>query len=383
MQDKNLNLLKNFNTASPKGLYLHVPFCTNKCDYCAFYKKNIGAGDFELYINSLSLEISKYPEFQPTSIFIGGGTPSALSNKYLRQMLEILKSKITSDCVEFSIEVSPSSINAEKLEIMRDFGVNRISMGVQSFDESLLRTLGRHTQLKQIYKAIDTISTANFEHFNLDLIFAMQGETLEQLESDLKKAITYPIDHLSAYCIEYESGTALCAGMNTKDIDENREIEFVEFTSNLLKRNGFERYEISNFAKNGAYCKHNLGTWNMNEWVGLGASAASQYKNMRYKNLQDFNSWAEKLSKGENTFIECEKLDDDEMLLSSIIFGLRLIKGFNYTQAKARFAKANSQKHRATINKLKSEDLLLEEGDTLRLSPKGLILADAIALEFI
>ncbi len=383
MQDKDLVLSKNFYNPSLRGLYIHVPFCTNKCDYCAFYKKDISLGDFDLYIKSIESEISKYQDFYPTSIFIGGGTPSALPPKYLKALLEIVERYSSKSCIEFSMEVSPTSINVDKLKIMQDFGINRVSIGVQSFDESLLKTLGRRTQLKSIYNALDSISEARFKHFNLDIIFAIENESTTQLQRDLEIALSYPIDHLSAYCIEYESGTALCAGMQDREIDENNEIEFVEFASDYLGKNDFKRYEISNFAKDNAFCQHNLGTWNMNEWVGLGPSAASQYKKKRYKNLIDFNSWATKISKGENTHIEYEELDDEEMLLSCFVFGLRLIDGFDFKLAKERFPKANPKKYTSTINKLKSENLLIEEGNTLKLSSQGLLLADAIALEFL
>ncbi len=382
MQNKDLISPPIPYKASERGLYVHVPFCTNKCDYCAFYKKDISLGDFDLYIKSIELEISKYKDFSPTSIFIGGGTPSALPPKYLKSLLQILSEK-SSSCSEFSMEVSPTSINADKLKIAQDFGVNRISIGVQSFNETLLKTLGRRTQLKSIYTALDTISQANFQHFNMDFIFAIENQSTSQLQQDLEIALSYPIDHLSAYCIEYESGTALCAGLNDREIDENNEIEFVEFTSSFLSKNGFKRYEISNFAKNNAFCQHNLGTWNMNEWVGIGASAASQYKNQRYKNLPDFSSWAKNLSLNKNTHIEYETLDDEEMLLSSIIFGLRLIDGFNFSLAKKRFPKANASKYTHIISKLKKENLLIEDYHTLKLTPQGLLLADAIALDFL
>ncbi len=366
---------------SKLGLYVHVPFCANRCDYCAFYKETLTPNSFDDYLLGVKTELSLYKDFAPETVFIGGGTPSFLPEKKLATLMEILR-KYTKNVREFTVEVSPLSINRQKLEILKEGGVSRISVGIQSFSEKVLQTLGRKVAAKKNYEALDLIASANFDNFNADFIFAVDGQTTKDFARDIEIAAEYPLNHISAYCIEYESKTPLCAGRIATYADEEREADFVEFAALCLNEHGFYRYEISNYAKTGCECAHNLGTWNMYEWVGVASGAASQYNNIRSKNIENLKLWCNALKTGQNFKQESEEIDDNELFLSAIIFGLRMVRGVDLNELAKRFPLADAKKYMPAISDIVAENLATLQNGNLRLTKKGLLLADAVALRF-
>lgn len=366
---------------SKLGLYVHVPFCANRCDYCAFYKETLTPNSFDDYLLGVKTELSLYKDFDPETIFIGGGTPSFLPEKKLAALMEILRS-YTKNVREFTVEVSPLSINRQKLEILKEGGVSRISVGIQSFNEKVLQTLGRKVAVKKNYEALALIASANFADFNADFIFAVNGQTTKDFARDIEIAAKYPLNHISAYCIEYESKTPLCAGRIATNADEEREADFVEFAALCLKEHGFYRYEISNYAKPGCECAHNLGTWNMYEWVGVASGAASQYNNVRSKNIENLKLWCNALKTNKSFKLESEKIDNEELFLSAIIFGLRMVRGVDLNELAKRFPITDPKKYKPIISDLVAENLATLQSGNLRLTKKGLLLADAVALRF-
>jgi len=382
MQDKHY---MNMNKASELGLYIHVPFCASRCDYCAFYKTLPNKKDFQIYLDALKIELDSYKKISPDTIFIGGGSPSVLTESHLEKLCEILEE--VKNVREFTVEVAPSSVSKKKLELFKQMGVNRISIGAQSFDENILKILGRTQSLKILYKALDEIAEANFKEFNIDLIFAIKNQTLKIFENDINIATNYPITHMSAYCIEYESGTALCAGNQNQDDNEfdeheKREIEFVKFARQKISSKEFRPYEISNFAKEGHECAHNLGAWNMNNWIGIGPSAASQYNNMRYKNTASLNDWAKGVFENNFAREDIISLDNEELFLSGIIFGLRMSSGIDLKKLKERFSIKNPEKYADVIKNFCDENLMKKNSDRIFLTENGMLLADAIAAQF-
>jgi len=376
MQEKHYT---NMNKASELGLYIHIPFCAGMCDYCAFYKTLPTKSDFQIYLDALNLELNSYKKLLPDTIFIGGGSPSILTENHLEKLFEILEP--VKNVREFTVEVAPSSITKKKLEFLKSNGVTRISIGAQSFDENMLKTLGRKQTLKILYKSLDEIAECNFKEFNIDLIFAIKNQTLKIFEKDIDIAMSYPITHLSAYCIEYESGTALCAGKHA-ECDSEREIEFVKFAHQKIDSKKFRRYEISNFAKESHECAHNLGVWNMNNWIGLGPSAASQYNNVRYKNTASLNDWAKGVFENNFAREDIINLDNEELFLSGIIFGIRTLSGVDLKNLKKRFPIKNPEKYSDIIQSLREKNLMSKIDDRIFLTENGLLLADAIAAEF-
>lgn len=391
MQDK-LNNCELFSDKSdptaPRArraaVYVHVPFCARKCAYCKFYKKFPTPAEMDSYLESIRSEISQFfsehEDFEIQSVFFGGGTPTCLS---IRQLVELCQNfKNLPQNIEWTVEAAPGTINPDKLKALKDCGVNRLSLGVQSFDEDTLRDLGRPHPLKTALNALDC-SLEIFENLNVDLIFGSPKQTLALWQSDLEKALSYPIKHLSAYCLEFESASSCCAG-NLKKIDTQiKEVDFLYRAMEVLENSGFIHYEISNYAKPGFECAHNLNTWNMNSWVGFGPAAASQIDGQRRRNPSDLKLWEELVKTKSKDYEDIVKLDQTEMLSCSFIFGLRKICGVNLQALKKRYPQADFNKYEPAISELLKEGLCEINGDYFRLTKAGIPLADSVAEYFL
>lgn len=383
VQDK-LNRTSNLIGKNETAIYVHVPFCARNCAYCKFYKVFPDLRDISLYIETLEKEANKIFEkrenFTVQSIFFGGGTPTCLSEKDLYRICKIFERFAGN--IEWTVEAAPSTITPQKLKMLKNCGVNRISIGIQSFNQKTLDSLGRPHALKAALNAID-IACDNFQNVNIDLIFGAKNQTIDEWQADLNKAISLPVKHISAYCLEFESGTGVCAG-NAKAIDQQeKEVEFLNLAISTLTSASFNHYEISNYAKENYACKHNLNTWQMGEWIGLGAAAASQFENKRRRNPYDLKAWAKNVENNWELSEDVVQLNDEELYSSAIIFGLRMIDGINLNTLKSRFPNANHKKYESTAKKLIEENLLEIHNNNLRLTPQTIPLADSIALEFL
>ena len=276
------------------GLYFHVPFCSTTCDFCAFYQEKPSKKGIESYFRGLEMELSRFPPDRAVStIFIGGGTPGLLQSDDLERLCKLINSTGLEKSYEWSIELAPSEINPEKLQVLKGQGVNRISMGVQTFNPTFMDALGRKHPVEKIYQAYQWIRDADFPSVNLDLLFGAPGQTLADWEADLAQAVDLQPDHLSTYCLTFEEDTAMYVRLaeGKVDIDPEREARFYEFAWDYLPAHGYEQYEVSNYAKPGHACQHNLNTWGMNEWIGYGPSACSQYQGVRRKNIANLEEW--------------------------------------------------------------------------------------------
>ena len=362
-----------------------MPFCGSTCDFCAFYQEKPRRGDLNRYLDAMDLEFSRLPMGREVgTIFWGGGTPGLLSAKDLERMGRSLLERLPNAPQEWTVEMAPSTVKADKLSVLRDLGVTRISMGVQSFDVKLLESLGRLHKPKQIYKAWDLIQDAAFSNTNLDLIFAIPNQSIQGWESDLREAAKLRPNHISTYCLTFEEDTALYVKLSEGkvSIDADRELYFYERGWELLSELGFEQYEVSNFSSNrSGQCQHNLNTWRMHEWIGCGPSAASQYGGFRYQRAANLDQWIEDLSTkdGKSSRIVQTKLDDRILFFDAVIFGLRMNKGIEWRQLQRRFPGAGSLLQlQKLLQKFVNEGLVFQEGTLFRLSPKGRLLADGI-----
>ena len=373
------------------GIYLHVPFCVQNCDYCRFYKRVPNKATIDIYLDTISKEIdiakSQYPNElrTPETMFWGGGTPSILTEKNIEQLANIFKQNNLLPTKEWTVEVAPTNATSSRLQMLKDVGVTRISMGVQSFNENTLKTLGRKHTLKATLEAIDRIANINFEHFSIDLIFGAKGQTQQEWLTDIEHATHCPVDHISAYCLEFESATSCCAGrLQDKDYQESeREGEFLEIAMNRLPELGFQQYEISNYSKPNCQCLHNLATWNMSQWLGFGASSASQFAGKRFRNTPDFDKWINAINANSPIYEDIVELNDDELFADALIFGLRMTNGVNFAKLCERFPNADYAKYLPTIDFLASEKLLEKIEDKIKLTKRGRLVADAIAIELI
>ena len=369
------------------GLYLHVPFCASTCDFCAFYQEKPHRKDLDRYLEGMERELRWIQPNRPVdTVFWGGGTPGLLPPKDLIRLGNVMLEGTGQQPIEWTVEMAPSTVKPDKLKALKDLGVNRISMGVQSFSDRFLEGLGRLHQPSQIYQAYDWIREAEFENVNLDLMMALPGQEKEDLLKDLKEACRLDPEHLSTYCLTFEEDTALWVKLSQGKIkqDAEKDADLYELTWEYLTSCGYEHYEISNFSKPGHACLHNVNTWKMKEWIGVGPSAASQYQNNRYSNEADLTKWLEQVELAVSERCEVQPLTDADLLEDSIIFGLRTGQGISLVELKSRFSNFSWKQLMSFFESLRSEDLVsIEDEDRIRLSLKGKLLADRISIKIL
>ncbi|MDR2201069.1 MAG: radical SAM family heme chaperone HemW [Puniceicoccales bacterium] len=361
----------------PLGLYVHVPFCASHCDYCAFYKERPTPTSLKHYTHCLGLEIQNIDDRRAfRTVYIGGGTPGILGVEHIRRIGEQIHAKLHHKPVEWTVELSPSTVNEEKLEAWRSLGVNRISMGVQSFSERTLNLLGRKQKPQQVFRAYELIRKMGFKNVGLDLIFSVPGQTVEQFIDDLSTAISLQPEHLSTYCLTYEEGTRLTLRQGDGS-DEDRDCDFYEKAHDFLESHGYTQYEISNYCRPGFASLHNRNTWLMADWIGVGPSASSQYGRHRYKNAPSLLQWVDAMENRRTVHRDITSLDDYSLATDQIIFGLRMNEGIDLTH--------NPHKVKLTsfFQELEAETLLIFNDQNIRLTAKGRLLCDAIAGEIL
>jgi len=366
----------------PIGLYCHVPFCASTCDFCAFYQEKPRRGDLDRYLAAMDLEFEQLPKDRAVdTVFWGGGTPGLLAAKDLERLGRSLLDKLTQAPAEWTIEMAPSTVKVDKLKVLRDLGVTRISMGVQSFDPKLLESLGRLHSPKQVYTAWERVQAAGFAQTNLDLMFAIPGQSIEQWEADIHEAARLAPSHLSTYCLTFEEDTALYVKLSQGkvSIDEEKELRFYERGWELLAELGYAQYEISNFAKMGAECHHNMNTWRMHEWIGCGPSAASQFGGERYQRPANLDEWCSGMDSDQPPKTERVELDDNLLLADAIIFGLRMNQGVDVQLISERFVEATNRPDLETKLKLfEKEGLLQSNRSHYQLTHRGRLVCDAV-----
>lgn len=370
------------HSADAIGIYCHVPFCASTCDFCAFYQEKPRRGDLERYLRAMDVEFAQLPRDRAVdTVFWGGGTPGLLAAKDLERLGASLLNNLNAPPIEWTVEMAPSTVKADKLAVLKDLGVTRISMGVQSFQPTLLESLGRLHNPKQIYLAWERVQAAGFAQSNLDLMFAIPGQSLEEWEADIREAARLGPTHLSTYCLTFEEDTALYVKLSQGkvSIDEEKELRFYERGWELLEELGYAQYEVSNFAWSGAECIHNMNTWRMHEWIGCGPSAASQYGGERYQRPANLDAWCTAIEAGESPKMERVQLDDDLLLADAVIFGLRMNEGVHLDALAKRFnGPGNLGVLEATLADFEREGLVCVDRGHYRLSHRGRLLCDAI-----
>jgi oxygen-independent coproporphyrinogen-3 oxidase len=284
---------------------------------------------------------------------------------------------------EWTVELAPSSVRADKLAALREVGVTRVSMGVQSFDPVTLEALGRRHSVKQVREAWELVRAAGFASVNLDLIFAVPGQDEARWEADLSEAIRLGPEHLSTYCLTFEEDTAMFVKLSQGKVKIDRDLEsrLYRRTWELLAEGGYTQYEISNFARPGHECRHNLATWEMHDWVGFGPSAASQHAGRRWSNVADTARWAEGIAAGKPAIEQVVALSPALLLCDALVFGLRMNRGVEPDALARRFGTEVPQAFGALADKLAEEELATWEAGRLALTDEGRLVADAVGLE--
>ena len=368
------------------GLYCHVPFCVSTCDFCAFYQKKPQRGDIDIYHKAMDLEFAQIPSNRAfDTVFWGGGTPGLLSAKDLDRLGTSMLARLHSPPKEWTVEMAPFTVKADKLKVLRGLGVSRISMGVQSFNPKLLDSLGRLHNPKQIYNAWERVQAAGFDQTNLDLMFAIPGQNIDQWEADIHEAVRLSPTHISTYCLTFEEDTALYVKLSQGEVsvDEDKELRFYERGWKMLDELGYKQYEISNFSRadTGASgeCTHNINTWQMHEWIGCGPSAASQYCGERYQRPANLEEWSVALKGLDFPKTEYMELSDDILLMDAIVFGLRMNCGVDLDSLYTRFPQATCRGDiEASLMNFSSEGLVDLIGSKVRLTHRGRLLCDAV-----
>jgi len=368
----------------PLGVYVHVPFCARTCDYCAFYQVSPTAPMIHQYLDGVGREAGLIEWIRSVdTVFWGGGTPGLLAPNDLRKLGETVRARFGGTPTEWSVELAPASVTEARLAVLHELGVTRISMGAQSFQPALLSALGRPHTREQILRAYERIRAAGFANVNIDLMFALPGQDEAAWLADVREAVSLAPEHISTYCLTFEEDTALWVKLSEGKVklDPEREAQLYEKTWEQLDAAGYAQYEISNFAKPGHACLHNLNTWRMQEWIGLGPSAASQHAGWRGTNIDDLAKWEEKLGRGERATEDRTALTPELLLEDCLVFGLRMNEGVDLAALRAKYPQAPWASIDQLAGRLADEGLATLRDGRLALTLRGRLVADAVGTE--
>jgi oxygen-independent coproporphyrinogen-3 oxidase len=376
----------------PASLYVHVPFCEAKCSYCDFYSVPQGGVSESRYVEALAAEArQRTPDgFAPRTVFVGGGTPTALSDADFASLLALVREMTEAGGrrVEWTVEANPGSLTPWKAKALADAGVTRISLGVQSFDDAVLRSVGRVHDARTAREAVAIAKACGVPAVSLDLLFAIPGQGLATFENDLREAVALGTDHVSAYALLYEHGTTM-----TRRRDEGlveREVEDVELTMmrrarEVLGAAGFRRYEVSNFARPGRECLHNINYWTNGEYLGLGASAASYLGGERRTNVASWRDYEAAALAGRDAAAFKERLAPADAMGEEVMLRLRRAEGLSLAALSRRWGGDAARRYAGLVARFAAAGLLdvTEGGDRIAFSERGLEVADGVLAEFV
>ena len=370
----------------PTSAYVHIPFCTQICYYCDFSKVFIKNQPVDSYLEHLLEEYRSYDIQQLRTLYIGGGTPTALSAQQLEFLLDgLTKNLDLSTLEELTIEANPGDLDSDKIAVLKNSSVNRVSLGVQTFDDKMLKKIGRSHLEKDIYENIDRLKLAGFENISIDLIYALPGQTMEQVKDNVAKAIALDIPHMSLYSLILENHTVFMNRMRRGKLPlpkEELEAEMFEYIIAELENAGFEHYEISNFSKPGFESRHNLMYWANAEYFGIGAGASGYVNGVRYKNHGPIRHYMKAVEAG-NARINEEHLSQREQMEEEMFLGLRKKSGVSIRRFEEKFATSFEELYGQVVRDLCHQGLLQVEGQQIRMTKKGLFLGDTVAERFI
>lgn len=372
------------------SLYIHIPFCAQKCLYCDF--PSFARKDHlrKAYIEALNKEIislrEKYNNLEINTIFIGGGTPSVLEADELECLLkEVAKLNMAKD-IEYSMECNPGNLTEEKLEVMKNYGVNRISIGLQAKQDNLLKGLGRIHNYKTFKENFLLAKKVGFNNINVDLMFGLPNQRLNEWEETLREIISLEPAHISAYSLIIEEGTAfynLYENDKLKLPTEEEERKMYHLAKKILEENGFNQYEISNYAKEGKECRHNLAYWNMDNWIGVGSAAASYINGKRIKNISSVEEYINSINEKGEVVEEIINNSKNDNMEEFMFMGLRKINGIDENEFKKRFSMNINDVYGEILNKYIDEGLLIRDSGRIFLSEKGIEISNIIMADFL
>lgn len=371
-------------------IYIHIPFCVKKCAYCDFLSAPQDRDTIENYVDKLVKEIGVQKPATVSSIFLGGGTPSVLDANQVTRIFDALRENFDiAEDAEITIEANPGTVTAEKLQAYKQCGINRISFGLQSTNNEELKLLGRIHTYEEFLESYQLARACGFENINVDLISAIPKQTVSSWEETLQKVIGLEPEHISAYSLIVEEGTPFakvygegCPSEHDLPCEEEERAIYYR-TEELLEKAGYHRYEISNYAKEGKECRHNLGYWERKEYLGIGLGAASLIDNIRYKNTDDLLYYMEHSSDLSAIQENVEKLSLKEQMEEFMFLGLRKMEGVSVTEFKNTFGKTMEECYGEQIQKLKEQGLLEQRNARIMLTKQGIDVSNYVFSEFL
>lgn len=370
----------------PLALYIHIPFCRSKCIYCDFASYPNSEDRIGSYLTALKEELCSWKDrlqnYELTTIFIGGGTPSILSGRQIEDLLCAVRAVVrVHPEAEITMEANPGTVDCEKLRLCRRSGVNRISFGVQSMNDGLLKKLGRIHTAAEICEAVSMARDAGFDNVSLDLMYALPGQTVDLWRDTLDRAITLSPDHISAYSLIVEEGTPMydLAEAGKVDLpDDDSVIEMQRIAIDRLAEAGYHRYEISNYARPGRECRHNIVYWQRGEYLGIGCAAHSLMNGERFENPRGLSEYLSGVR-------QCDRISlarQDEME-ETVMLSTRMTQGLDLDDYRRRFGEDFASAHAKTIRRLQSLGLIETDGGFLRLTRRGLEVQNAVVVELL
>ena len=369
------------------SLYIHIPFCKLKCFYCDFPSYARIDHLREDYVKALCKEIKeKNIKHNIKSIFIGGGTPSYLESKDLKILLETINTLNLDENIEFTIECNPGTVDREKLIVMKEGGINRISMGLQAVQNSLLKEIGRIHSYKNFEDNFKLAREVGFENINVDLMFGLPNQSVEEWKESLELVTSLGVDHISAYSLIVEEGTPFYKMWERDKLmlpSENDERDMYKITKEILTERGYKQYEISNYSKEGKDCYHNKVYWKLGEYIGLGSASSSYYEGKRIKHIEDVAKYIEKVNNNESVIQEIIENSEKDNMEEFMFMGLRLMEGIEIEEFNRRFSNNLLNVYREVVQNNIKKGLLINEEGYIRLTEKGVELSNSVMSDFI
>ena len=377
------------------GIYIHIPFCKKKCSYCDFVSFCNKDSLIENYLEALKKEIEKFIfiKYNVTTIYIGGGTPSYIKEIYIKEILDLLKEKLVNnktswEDLEITIEVNPGTVNKEKLETYIKAGVNRLSIGLQSTSNKLLKQIGRIHTFEEFLDTYNLAKKVGFDNINVDLMIALPNQTIKDIKESLEKIVNLNPNHISVYSLIIEEGTLLEKQINDGKLklpSDEEERKMYWYVKDFLELSGYNHYEISNFSKKGKESKHNLNCWNQEEYIGFGLVSHSYIDGIRFCNTSNLEGYIKNIENNNpdrNKKIEEEQSKEDKEK-EFMMLGFRKIEGVDISKFKEKYQENPLYLFRKELNKLVSEGLIEVDLNNIRLTNKGLDLANLVFEEFV
>lgn len=371
------------------GIYVHIPFCKRKCEYCDFISYSNKNSKIEEYIEAVKKEIELQKiKSEITTIYIGGGTPSYIDSKYIKEIMTEIQKKNVSKNAEITIEVNPGTVTLEKLKDYKEARINRLSIGLQSAQDELLKQIGRIHNFEQFLETYKMARKVGFKNINVDLMLGLPDQRIKDLKDSLEKIIELQPEHISVYSLIVEDGTPIANKLESGELelpDEDLERNMYWYVKNTLELNGYKHYEISNFAKQGYESKHNMNCWNQKEYIGIGIAAHSYRDITRYSNTENLGEYIRNVKNGklERNRIIHEIQKEDDTKKEYMLLGLRQIDGVKISKFKEKFGDNPIYLFRNELKKLSDENLIGINEDNIKLTNKGINLANLVWEEFV